>query len=811
MNNNNANLLSPRLKKLGISSIALALFMNLADGKTLATDVDIAPGQEQSWTLPETPENQRTLLRITARRQYEKLGGYGYYAQYLFNGQPLNASINRAERRLVNKESSFRRPDGGEVYWNIGDGLWHTFFTPDFTTDVSMYAPNLPRDPYTVVLDVTDLMQRGAPNVFTARNMIPGSSDKNIPVVLSLDVLTEEKVPERKLIRSISLEGQPDVQMLPGGALELVFGDKRLPFESRFSFPGGGWNELLATASEEAEKGWKPEVRQVNENQWEVRASGATYRLERVVERQAHRVTVRDTITNLTQEPQGILVSNYLNFKEQDILSCRMGGLNNDSLETLYSPANSTLFFPLENSGLGMAIEDDVFRNQSLLFYDWKERKTGAKNDVFAIGGGESYTVEWSIYWTPTPDYFDFINLVRNDWNSNITLEGPVYFTNYHSFAKMNDEQLASLLKIRNPKYVVFWEIRTEEPSPEWDNKIVFGHGPGMFDPSLEKEIKKLRTAIANVRRVAPHIRLSLYNISFFMTPHRPDDLRYKDSWITDADGNRRVSVYNKPGYVDFQTIFPTLENTFGKDYLKSMDFYLNDLGLDWVYWDESTGPGLTNSDVFIDSTFTKRATFNAWDGHTAKISRRKKAIEEKFALLPLITRPVFETIMEKAEKKGSFVLFNGAATTRQRQRMPSFSETQDTRTRAYETHLNTPLAFGYGKPTIGDLRMALEFGCIYARTHLDYTSSVVEHFYPFTPMELHAGWVKGKERIITAKSGEYGWEDGDLSARLLLWDAQGKMMKEIPVTKAAGEKIFITVPEGGLAVLERLKDQETE
>jgi hypothetical protein len=31
---------------------------------------------------------------------------------------------------------------------------------------------------------------------------------------------------------------------------------------------------------------------------------------------------------------------------------------------------------------------------------------------------------------------------------------------------------------------------------------------------------------------------------------------------------------------------------------------------------------------------------------------------------------------------------------------------------------------------------------------------------YPFTPVELHEGYVIGKERIITNRSGVFGWND---------------------------------------------------
>jgi hypothetical protein len=41
---------------------------------------------------------------------------------------------------------------------------------------------------------------------------------------------------------------------------------------------------------------------------------------------------------------------------------------------------------------------------------------------------------------------------------------------------------------------------------------------------------------------------------------------------------------------------------------------------------------------------------------------------------------------------------------------------------------------------------------------------TITEHMFPFTPIELHAGYLIGRERILTAKSGLFGW--GDKSRR---------------------------------------------
>ena len=45
---------------------------------------------------------------------------------------------------------------------------------------------------------------------------------------------------------------------------------------------------------------------------------------------------------------------------------------------------------------------------------------------------------------------------------------------------------------------------------------------------------------------------------------------------------------------------------------------------------------------------------------------------------------------------------------------------------------------------------------------------------FPITPMELHAGYIIGKERIITKKSGLFGWNDLSVH-EVHVFNAEGK------------------------------------
>ena len=85
---------------------------------------------------------------------------------------------------------------------------------------------------------------------------------------------------------------------------------------------------------------------------------------------------------------------------------------------------------------------------------------------------------------------------------------------------------------------------------------------------------------------------------------------------------------------------------------------------------------------------------------------------------------------------------------------------------------------------------------------------TVTQHLFPFTPIELHAGYLIGKERILTARSGLFGW--GDKSrARVFVYGAQGTL---VPDFKAPTQMIkganyaAVRLPLGAVGVIERLQ-----
>jgi hypothetical protein len=780
--------------------------LTVLESKVLGTNQGIAPGQSWKVDLPKFTEAGSRLLKITVRRDAPRAGGYGTYLSLQMNGQPVDAAMNRYTPRLVNKSLSFIRPNGQEVFWNQGDGIWLTIFSPDFTSSFKRYGPEV-AEPYTYLLDVSDLVRKTGSNQVELSNLYPAYSDnsrKDISLFASVEWIAVKTIGNQEaLAPTPQIASTPQLIVSRNGGMELKVGQKPLKVESSFSIPGGGANYLGGSSQE---TNWKPKVEKIDEHHWRITATGAFYSLVRDITQTDGRISVEDTFKNRSVKDVGIIFSNYLNLADHPGINyCRIGGRRGQGITDVLSRENPTLFFPLRNSSLTMIANDDVYRNQAVFYFDTTSKNSGMRDSMFAMAPGTQYTVKWSIYTLPDEKYFSMINRVRDDWKSNITLPAPVYFTNYRTIAAMPEAQLKDLVAQHNAQYICFWEVHAPGNYPQWDGRTVIAEGPGIWNPIFKDEVELVKKATAKLHAVNPDIKVALYSHSFFISPEKADDLTYTDSWVTTASGVRSDSQYNNATRYPFHTVFPTRTNSYGKVYSKLIDYYLNDLNLDWIYWDESNGPGVT---IPAGDKLEAYLTYNTWDGHSAKIDPKTGLIQQKCGFITLLCDDFINSIVDEVKQKGGMVLFNGAATTVNRRRSPSFVETQGDITNAYKTNLNTPMAYGLGNPSMADLRRRLDFGLLYARTYLDYDSSIVTHFYPFTPMELHEGWVMGKERIVTNKSGDFGWKGNPFTGKLYLYDAAGKLQKEQDLI-APQKSVSIDVPDDGIAILERTLTKE--
>lgn len=787
--------------------------------KWLARDHALPVETSQSWELPAPPPGQRVLVRITSRREAEKFAGWNYLLQIKVNGRPVDACHNRMDGPiLLNHALSFYRTKTGKYqFWNQGDGIWLVMFSPDFQPVRGHYGMN-EDDPCTYLLDITPFLTPAGCNELTLTNLAAGEARRKTYTIITsvgVTILPEDsKLAQEAVRHPPQLRGSPTLRVLPGGGFAVMLNGETLSFASAFSQPGGGWNNMGAEKTASADPAWLAR----SSRSWRdallarffrnragklrVHAEAAAYAVDRVIRCDHNRIHVEDRITNKTLEPIAVRFRHVWEFGDTRVPICRLGGRPGQALNNVVAPANPTLFMPLRDSAVGMVANDDVTRNQAELFYDLKDRSLGIKNDSFALDARAACTVSWSIYILPDEDYFSFINQVREDWGANFTIPGAVCWMEYRSTAAAkNPEKLKVMIESVNARYLAFWEMSTSDPVPGWDGLKAYPNGTAIFDPVFAPEIETLKKAIANIRQAAPTVKIAPYTHCFFQGLERPDDRTYEDSWITDRSGQRIKSKYHHPNHVKYQTVYPTLANSYGKRYLEIVDFYLDEVGMDWLYWDESTGPGMTAS----DNLSAANATYNAWDGHTAEVDPETNRIVRKYALLVLICDDFIAAVGERVRAKGGTILFNSPPCTRRRIGFPAMTESQDDIGRNYGLHLCSPLSY---IPSIGDvaqMRRRLDMGVLCIKNSLGRPNQAISKCFPFTPLELREGWVKGRERIVTSRSGRFGWP-GQFKARLWQFDGAGNPLNASPEIMDYADAVDIKVPDDGIAILERVE-----
>ncbi len=581
-----------------------------------------------------------------------------------------------------------------------------------------------------------------------------------------------------------------------GGLLVRAKG-REFPVLSEFSYPGGGFNALGRPAGNDrqAEPAWKPTVEQLSPAQYRITAAGKYYRLVRCVAAEPNRVVVRDTITNKTGEPLGILVRNGLGSLagvsgDRFVAGYRCGG------EVIDRPVktNPTLFVPGRDMGLGLVALDDVFIVQSLA--TTRGDSAALHTDTFALDKNASYTLEWAVYPTGSDDYYDFINQVRRDEGRNGTVDGAMGFVTRGPNDRRSIPTPADLA-MRNLKYLLIHCL-----SYVADDPGISIEGIEFLD--FPKERAMLKEQFAAIRRQSPGMKIAFHVAHSLYATNRPDQL-FADSRVIDAGGKQAVYTTNPGPYFsperraqgwNWYIYYPTLENSCGRAMLQSVDVMMDEIGAD--------GP-------FMDGfmwAYGGDYTYDRWDGHTAQIDPKTKTIVRKMGSVLLLSQDALVAFCRKIRDKGGVVIANNSIMTRTIARETYILHERECFA-GPEVHLaSTPMALSLpsairGEPDVfRDVLDKLRWGNLYAYyeegrlTH----PSVPAQMYPITFEELHAGYVKGQQRLITMHSGIYGWRGDRQLHYVYRYDSRG-----VPIPHA----FLSTVDAAGVRTrVELAKDQ---
>ena len=617
------------------------------------------------------------------------------------------------------------------------------------------------------------------------------------------------EVPAPAKKRVAPLPPRPDpvpykVQLLKGGGFVLTVKGETFPVESRFSYPRGGENRLTASNIPAfSADGWRAKAVSTDKSRHRVEAEGKHYRLLREIRCYPNRVNVKDTFTNKTAKPVGIIISNRINIRGRDIKKAFLKGYTattaakQESLKT-----NPTIFLSKKGLGLGMIALDDVYIVQSRGAYD--EKAANLYTDTFALDAGASYTLEWAVYPNATGDYYDFINAVRRDeGRNNTTVAGG--FAGAYIRGNRRAVPTEEHLEMRGAKHVLSSCLAriADDPSISLEG-IEFTEYP-KEKALLKKQMEAIRAVLPDAK-VMFHVAHSLY------ATNKPDSV-FPDSRVINADGKQAVYPYNYLAYTyltkerydagwRWWIYYPTLDNSFGKALLRSAD----------VMVDEMSCTG-----VFMDGflwAYGGEYTYDRWDGHTAEIDPKTRTIKRKMGSVLLLSQPALVAFTRKMTAKGAQVIGNNTVPTRTICRENVIFDKEITEGPSVHL-LPTPITMGNPsaihneQDVYEDVLSKLKWGNLYmyyGEGKLTYTS-VPQQMYPITVCEIRSGLVRGKERLISTHSGVYGWRDSRDLHFAYRYDGRGRQTRHafLSTVDADAVRTQVNLDESETAVLKRI------
>jgi len=538
---------------------------------------------------------------------------------------------------------------------------------------------------------------------------------------------------------------------------------ERFVVRSRFSAPDGKWH----------------------------RGSNSFYRHSRKVVRHAEAIEVRDTFRNVSGEHVPIIQEHACDFGDR-LKGVWLGGYAQKGLAgRIADPANPSAFGVAEKSGVGLFPHNDEF-----LVHAEMSAGDGAirvADRSFVLERGAEYTSVIMIVPVPRPDFWAFVNQARRVRDVNFPLRWcsafisqpwPIYY--------WSDELFRQFIECKSANFVVLSNNLTR----------VNGRYPRCTE-MYNADLTAYYDFMKKFRRLYPDgsVKVGHYYHCFLDTTPENEE-RFARYRALDEQG-RHIDYGGRHSYM--KVYIPTLDaGGWGEEIAKWVDLILDDFKCDGIFWDEFT---------------RSRAAYvyNYWDRCSADIDPKTFRVRKLKGSVALLSLPFRYRLVRRILDGGRPFIINGAPATRTmvEQKFMAFTETGSI-TNCRKMLLHSPVALGdhlterSEEDTYHDMLRALDHGCLYAwytvrifPTH----KTLTEYMYPFTPIELHEGYVIGEERILTNRSGLFGWGDeSDFEAHV--FDREGRETHDFTPRKVVrGGKSYaeVRIPEGyAVAIVRR-------
>ncbi len=732
-----------------------------AEALELAPGLSIKHGEEKQLTfnVESIPQGKVPTLTFKGRVNWERTGGCCGPLAITVNGKKISRD-NIANRPLV---MTFLSGGTQTSWYGAGVTLW---YGPDYESIEK--SPSKPLDvvSYDNTLRLDGMIKPGA-NTITFRN-----ADKrpNIEIVMN-DVAFSWSSPTRfKAAKKLApaptgaiptrepwQEQKVDyrAEVTGDGAVKVAWADREVVFASRFSNLKGGWTS------------GNPD--------------GVDH--QRQIVKQDECILVRDTFVNNSGKDRPLIIEHTAEIDSYETLY--LGG-RAIPMKTGQSSAPQNPSIAVLSGGTGIAVmpRNDVFRIHYRGGFDGKTLKLS--DNSLVLRPGVTYEHEWLIFPLTVADYWRYANAARRHLGTNFTIPGSFTFFSLHKEdLPLLPWQIKDYIDRKNANFV--------SVGIGGSYKGLFPHGPP------KRTVNPTRAITTNqvIRALRPDTKLLSYFNTFDCARRPNDEIRWPKCRILLPDGRQ---VHNGATYPLY---FATLDNAYGKELDANVDWLLGTVGADGLYWDCYS---YANIDHYAEP----------WDGWTGSIDPNTHELKRKRSSTTLLTWPYREKITKRLLDEGRPLVANSNPVlhSEYKYQFPRFVETADI-SAVTKGHLYTPIALGdhiTERNEVDSYRWmlrSLDFGGLYywysgriIPTHETLTSTM----FPITIMEIHEGYIIGKERILTNRSGYFGWGD-DSQYDVFVFDRVGRRTDRIktPRIECDGKAyVELRLPEGFSAAIVR-------
>ena len=730
--------------------------------------------QNREWTLPEWKKSGRVTVEFEHRIDFPRLGGWNPCWQIFVNENVVSSMASRHHTRLLNKPRTARHLDHG-IYRVCSGEKWYSLYSPDYELAKKRFQPTDPQA-YRIVLDITDLLRQDRENRIKIRfgseltgyykslglKRSPALVVRNFKILHAPEVRSQMP-PQREKNDFIRMREIPVAHYTlerNNETLQIQFGKLIVPLISRFSAPGGRWFRMGG--------------RNTLETPW--------YSVSRRILEKKNRIDVFDTFANKTDKLIGLKICYETGSAPFDPIY--LAGNPSPDSESCSGGRNPSVFLaaPASRQGIAFLAQDDVFRVQNIQYCD--NGRAGIKTETFALSPGETRTVEWSVYPSMSADYFDFVNEVRRDWDVNFPIEGGFHLS-LNVFRTWTPEKAREFHWKTGVKYNSLGVLYWSHLGGEYANRNSSVHGAALMDektrgrllPAVPAEFPVepmrgfIREMLAKARAYTPDLKRFIYVHNQWST-EIGDAEKYADCALTLPNGNALEEL-------PYRFFVPTAENAYGKRFMAFLKYLCDNFDIDGIYHDEFT--------------YTRKfVTFNMWDGCSVELDRDSNVVR-KIGFVPLLKRDFNRNVMDYIlNQRGKKFVANFSPETRSERefKFPRFEETYNSWW-IFLSHLYTPIQLGdmltYSvtpEDCMADIRNAMKNGALYYHYNNQAACpTITAEMYPFTPIEIHSGWLLGQERILTIHSGEFGWKGENNLCIPHVYDEKGRLIPGYPAT----------------------------